>query len=221
MVNKGLTKAYRPKSNSPTRIENDFYPTPYIATLALLRNVKVPHCLWEPCAGKGHISKVLQDNGHDVFSSDLYQYETLPSVTVCPNIDFLDSYIPMNSRIEGIVTNPPFHKDMPQKILEKALKQYRFVALFCRLTFLESAKRYKMFSYTPPSNILVLSERVHVSEKYLDTNNGLGGMVAYAWFVWDRNGHWNGKNWIDPDYKTTKLSWVKPSEYVKDIKPWI
>lgn len=198
-----LKVAYFPNSNSVTRSKNDFYPTPPIATLTLLKNYVVPHKLWEPCAGRGHISKELIRNGHEVISTDLYAYpDTL--VPVETGFDALTSKFD----VDGVITNPPFKNNFPQKLIEHTLidNKYLFLAMFCRLTFMESARRYKLFKEHPPTEILVFSDRVHVSEQYVDKNNGIGGMVAYAWFIWDKK----------VDY-SNRIKWVRPSSYVKEL----
>lgn len=206
-MNKGLRKSYTPRLNSETRIEHDFYPTPDIAVLTLLNNSNVPQSIWEPCAGKGHISRVLDENGIDVFSTDLYDYPDKVHF-VLPGFDYLTTEIVAN--VEGIITNPPFEKNLPEKMIRHALVDhgYTYVAMLLRLTFLESAKRYKLFTDLPPSTVIVFSERIHVGEEYREKNNGIGGMMAYAWFVWDyRVGRPN-----------TEIVWAKPSDYLKELK---
>jgi len=53
------------------RIENDFYPTPSIATLKLLEKEKFEGDIWECACGDGAISKILTSQGHFVFNSDI------------------------------------------------------------------------------------------------------------------------------------------------------
>ena len=53
------------------RNKNDFYPTPPEATLALLNKQKFEGNIWECACGDGAISKILIDEGYDVYSSDL------------------------------------------------------------------------------------------------------------------------------------------------------
>ena len=81
------------------RIENDFYPTPSIATLKLLEKEKFEGDIWECACGDGAISKILTSQGHFVFNSDIidrgFNDET---------INFLET----NRKINNIITNPPF-----------------------------------------------------------------------------------------------------------------
>lgn len=200
-----LSHAYVPPRGNPNRITNDFYPTPPIATLSLLRNHEVPRRIWEPAAGRGHVSKELVRNGHEVVSTDLFEYPD-PLVPITTGVDFTACDV---VECEGIVTNPPFRGNLPEKLLRRALEVYRipFVALLCRLTFLESARRYDLFDEHPPARVYVFSERINCHQDYLDRDDGLGGMMAYAWFVWDDR------------YNITKntVAWIRPSDYVKDL----
>lgn len=201
-----LRDAYIVKgSKGDHRNTNDYYPTPAIGTLSLLKNHKVPKKLWEPAAGRGHIAKELIRNGHEVIATDLYGYDN-PFVDIETGVDFLTAE---RKDVDGVITNPPFKSNLPEKFIRRMLEvhKYPFVAVFCRLTFMESSSRYELFTDHPPARIYVLSGRVNCNEKYFDQNNGLGGMVAYAWFVWDDT------------FKTTKgiTKWVRPSDYIKDL----
>lgn len=49
---------------SPTRsrVENDYYATPFEATEAILSREELHGSILEPAAGEGHISKVLREH---------------------------------------------------------------------------------------------------------------------------------------------------------------
>ena len=81
------------------RNKNDFYPTPPEATLALLNKQKFEGNIWECACGDGAISKILIDEGYDVYSSDLID-RNYGDV----GLDFLES----NKKYDNIITNPPF-----------------------------------------------------------------------------------------------------------------
>ena len=58
------------------RETNDFYATDPNALLLLLEqldkdNIKLHDRIWECACGQGHLSRVLEQKGHNVFSSDL------------------------------------------------------------------------------------------------------------------------------------------------------
>lgn len=200
-----LGRAYIIQKPAEARVTNDFYPTPPIATLSLLKNHDVPDKIWEPAAGMGHISKELIRNGKEVISTDLFEYDNT-LVDVKSGVDFLTC-----DRVDarGVITNPPFKGNLPIKLLDRLLNvhDYKFVAFFLRLTFMESAGRYEFFTKHPPSDIYVMSKRIQTHLDYIDKDHGLGGMIAYAWFVWDRR---------EP-YNETKMHWVDASKYIGDL----
>lgn len=162
---------------SKGRPENDFYPTPPEATLALLAREKFTGTIWEPACGDGAISRVLLEAGYNVYSSDLIDrgYGTAPH-------DFLHSKI----NADNIVTNPPFV--LAQEFVEKALASTNGkVAMLCKLAFLEGQKRKAFFENTPLARVHVFSKRVNF---YREGERGKLGtsMIAFAWYVWE-HGH--------------------------------
>ena len=152
------------------RVKDDFYPTPINATMALLENEKFDGDVWEPACGDGAISKLLKSQGYDVYSSDLIDRGYGDS-----HFDFLNSW-----RVhDNIVTNPPFNIGTKFAIhsLHCARKK---VALFQKLTFLEGKERRdKLFSLNMLRRVYVFSERQGFGDHK-------GGMLAFAWFVFDK-----------------------------------
>jgi hypothetical protein len=188
------------KKDDPNRRKNDFYPTPPLATYVLCKYCRPPKRVVEPCAGRGNISIELLRNNHEVLSYDLNSYDN-PLAPVVTDIDAME--LEHQPYYEGIVTNPPYHKDLPRKLLEKFLHEYSYVAMFLRLTFLEGKKRKKLFTNNPPSDIIILSDRVRFSENHIEPiekEDQIGGMIAYAWFIWDK------RSYKDSD---TKMQWVQ------------
>lgn len=163
------------------REENDFYATDPKAVEMLLELEDFNKLIWEPACGKGHISKVLKKRGHNVISTDLIErgYE-----------DYRRDFLKFNGRWDGdIITNPPYKyaKEFVEKALEIIDDGFK-VAMFLKLTFLESKKRRELFDKYPPKTIYVSSSRLQCAkngefEKY---KNGVGTAIAYAWFVWEK-----------------------------------
>lgn len=186
------------KKNDKNRIENDFYPTPPLATYILHKYVSLPKHIVEPCAGRGNISVELMRNGYDVKSYDLYDYpDKLCNVTT--GTDVLSLIKPKG--YDGLVTNPPYYKDLPRKIALKGIAEYDVTALFVRLTFLEGKKRHMLFEHNTPSDIIFLSDRIKFNGGYpepIEKIEQLGGMIAYAWIVFDKR----------TIQTTTRLKWV-------------
>ena len=92
----------------------DLYETPSAAVEALLRVEHIPHCIWEPAAGRGAIVRVLRDHGHAAIASDVYDYGGLHFVG-----DFLaQKRMPVGC--DCILTNPPFN--IVEKFVAHALE---------------------------------------------------------------------------------------------------
>jgi hypothetical protein len=159
------------------RERDDFYPTPPRATHALLNVEQFDGNIWDPACGEGAISRVLEDAGHEVISTDLIDrgYGTTPR-------DFL---LEWNQRADNIITNPPFKH--AEEFAEHSLRlAHRKVAFLCRLAWLDGKTRGQMFARTPLARVWVFSSRVPILRGGTDAGKGGGGMIALAWFVWDR-----------------------------------
>lgn len=173
------------KKNSEDRRDNDFYPTPPLCTYILCKYGNVPHSVIEPCAGRGNISIELERNGHEVVSRDLFAYEN-SLVEIKTGCDVFTSADPS---IQGLVTNPPYEKNLPARILEYGINNFTYTALFVRLTFLEGQKRFKIFTKNPPTKIIIFSDRVRFGEydhEPVEENEQIGGMICYAWVIFSK-----------------------------------
>lgn len=199
-----LTKGYAIKSKSLDRKANDYYPTPPVATYSLiemedeLTERGFPQHVWEPAAGRGWMSVELERCGVKVESTDLFEYED-PLVPVTTGVDFLNAW---ESRAPAIITNPPYKNKLAERFLSKCLRleEVEYFALLVRLTFMESDGRLKLFKNSPPTRIYPFAARFNCDDDLLESGKQFGGMVAYAWFVWDyRDGKTASTNlhWID------------------------
>lgn len=153
------------------RVKDDFYPTPTNATLALLQREKFDGNIWEPACGDGAISKLLKQQGYEVYSSDLVDRGYGDA-----HFNFLNSH----EVHDNIVTNPPFNIGTEFTIhsLHCARKK---VAIFQKLTFLEGkARRDRLYSLNMLRRVYVFSERQAFGDHK-------GGMLAFAWFVFDKD----------------------------------
>ena len=160
------------------REKDDFYPTPPEATRALLAVEKFDGPIWEPACGDGAISKELETAGYTVVSSDLVDRGYGES-----RVDFLMEYKP---RAPNIVTNPPFKMVAP--FMRKAVSMTTGkVAMLLRLACLEGKERATIYQATPLASIWVFTGRLNFQRGRLAESNAdrLGGMIAFAWFVWE------------------------------------
>jgi hypothetical protein len=164
--------------NPQDREKDDFYATPPESTEALLRVEQFEGSIWEPAAGQGHLSKVLEAAGHEVISTELVDRgfgET--------GVDFLMEWRP---RAPNIVTNPPFK--LSSQFVRNALRLTTGkVAMLLKIGFLEGVERADVFDAAPLARVWVFRRRQSFLKSGIHkTNmNGKGGMIAYAWFVWE------------------------------------
>jgi hypothetical protein len=169
----------------------DYFPTPRWATFALIDNERFEGDIWECACGDGAMSKVLEETGRDVFSSDLYERGYGES-----GHDFLNT----KRRADNIVTNPPYNSAEGFVTAGVRLARSKF-ALLLRLAFLEGANRANtIFSQSPPSRVWVFSERITFYPIGVEPKGS--GTTAYAWFVWDKAAPGRTElKWFKPGYK--------------------
>ena len=161
------------------REENDFYATHPDAVLDLLSLEKFNSCIWEPCCGQGHISKVLESSGYKVMSTDL-----INRGYGIPGIDILGVSKPVHDI--DIITNPPYK--IADEVVSKCLSLLdngRKCAMLLKLLFLESQRRKPLFEKYPPKYVYVFSKRTNCA-KDGDFDKYRTSAVAYAWFVWEK-----------------------------------
>lgn len=166
------------------REKNDFYSTDpnslEIFLKALKRdNIKLHNYIWECACGQGHLSKVLENKGYKVWSTDLINRGYGKG-----NTDFLKS-IP-DEWCGDILTNPPYK--YAKEFVEKALKITRigtYTIMFLKIQFLESKERRKLFEKYPPKYIYVNSSRQLC---YLngDMSKKINSATCYCWFIWEK-----------------------------------
>lgn len=170
------------------REKDDFYPTPQYAVEKFLYQEPFYGGFWEPACGDGAISEVLKRWTFDVQSSDLVDRGYGESC-----VDFLKT----NRKVDNIITNPPFI--LAQEFIEHAKKcANRKIAMFLKTTFLEGARRYPMFmdKEFPLARMYQFSKRVRLDKNGVNTGCK-SGMIAFAWFVWDKDHHGSATiHWI-------------------------
>jgi hypothetical protein len=116
---------------------NDLYETPTCAIRALMRVEDLPHVIWEPCAGRGAISRELISAGHAVITSDLVAYQGADN-GIQSGIDFLmERKHPAGCLT--IVTNPPFK--ISDAFIRHGLELGCDVIVLLRLMAIEGATR--------------------------------------------------------------------------------
>lgn len=164
------------------RQKEDYYATDPIAARLLLEVEPFEGKIWECACGEKHLTKVFEDAGYEVRSSDL--------VDRCGNevFDFLG--IENCESWEGnIVTNPPYK--YATEFIYKGLSLVRDgdkVAMFLKVQFMEGKERKRLFTEFPPKVIYVSSSRIMCAKngEFDKMREGGGSAVAYAWYVWEK-----------------------------------
>jgi hypothetical protein len=151
---------------------------------------QIAHKVWEVSCGEGHLSKRLEEYGHEVYSTDL-----IDRGYGVGGIDFLEC----DKKWDGdILTNPPYK--YAQQFVEHALELIpddSKVFMFLKLQFLEGKSRRKLFDTGCLKTLWVSTSRI------LCAKNGIfegadSSAVAYAWFEFQKG--FNGNpiiKWIN------------------------
>lgn len=135
--------------------------------------------VWECCCGQGHLSKVLEDYGYDVKSTDL-----IDRGYGIGDIDFLKT----NEKFDGdIITNPPYKlaKEFVVKALDTITDGHK-VCFLLRIQFLESVDRYtNLFSKYPPKYIYIPAKRINCARNG-EFDKYTGSVVCFIWIIWEK-----------------------------------
>lgn len=167
------------------REKHDYYATEPKAVELLLQQEEFNHYVWECACGEGHISEVLKAHSYDVKSSDLYN-RGYPGTEI---IDFLQ-YSREQRKAEmsrDIITNPPYKyaKEFVQHALDISADGTK-IAMFLKLTFLESKSRKELFKKYPPKTVYVSSSRLQCAKNGDFETKSNNTAVAYAWYIWEK-----------------------------------
>lgn len=156
---------------------DDYYATEPKAVELLLENEKFSNCVLEPACGQGHISEVLKQHGYQVISTDLIDRGYGQG-----NKDFFE----MSECNMDIITNPPYKyaKEFVKHALD-IVPDGTKIAMFLKLTFLESKSRKELFLAYPFKTLYVSSNRLRCA-KNGDFKNNKKSAVAYGWYVWEK-----------------------------------
>lgn len=162
------------------REKDDYYATEPKATRLLMELETFSKSVWECACGEGHMSEVLKEHGYMVFSSDIVDRGYEDSVT----IDFLNAD---RKNHMDIITNPPYKlaKEFVEHALDISDNGVK-VAMFLKLTFLESQSRRALFEKYPPKKVYVSSNRLLCAKSGDFEKHKNEKAIAYCWFVWEK-----------------------------------
>lgn len=164
------------------RQSEDYYATEPKAIELLLDEETFNPNIWECAVGEWHLANVLKEHGYNVRGSDILQRGN-PDTEI---IDFLAYEGIWNG---DIITNPPYKyaKEFVEKAME-IIPDGRKVAMFLKLTFLESKSRKILFEKYPFKTLYVSSSRLQCAKNgdFETYKKGTGTAVAYGWYVWEK-----------------------------------
>lgn len=163
------------------RSKLDYYATDPQAVKMLLKKESFDSIVWECAVGGGHIAEELKKAGYYVLCSDIVD-RGYPNTEVIDFLKIVDTPV-----YDGdIITNPPYKyaKEFAEKAMDIMLPKHK-LAMFLKLTFLESKKRKDLFDKYPPRKIYVLRNRIDCMPNG-DFSTKPSKAVCYAWFVWEK-----------------------------------
>lgn len=156
------------------RQTHDYYATDPKCVNELLEVEQFQHNILEPCCGEGHISKELIKHGYNVTSSDL----------IDRGFGTTKDLLSYEHWSGDIITNPPYKNAVKYvkhclDIVDDGAK----VAMFLKITFLESKERLKFFKKYPPKYVYVYSSR-RLCALNGDFEKSKVKAICYCWFIW-------------------------------------
>jgi hypothetical protein len=166
--------------------KDDLYETPACAIRTLIRVEEwLPPRIWEPCAGRGAISRELRSAGHTVVTTDLVAHVGADDGIVS-GVDFLMERHVLDGAT-AIVTNPPFKN--ADAFIRHGLDLGLSVIVLLRLMALEGANRADIIDN---HLVRVWAGRERLPQMHREgwTGNKTGNSGApFAWFVFEPTKH--------------------------------
>lgn len=211
------------------RQSEDFYATPPRMVDLLFKYYNVFNkstTFWEPCNGMGHISAFIEKKAPNVLKSDIidrtgdteifdfFKFDRLNKESIpewlLKHCELYDTENGLELLVDAdIVTNPPYNKGT--EFYEKAcsiLAPGQRLAVFVKIQFLETQKRYDIFQKYPPKKVLVCINRVHCGKEGLfDNELCSGGAACYCWLIYEKG--YKGRCTLD---------WINTEEEIKEYQ---
>ncbi|MCM1501044.1 MAG: class I SAM-dependent methyltransferase [Clostridium sp.] len=179
-------------------IDYDFYETPKWAAEKAIREMlrdgvmNKKENVYEPCAGAGAITDVLEMLGFEhIRASDIQTADYIKGVKG------VDVYEVEDNACDVVITNPPYNLMTKGNMLNEFLRiSKRKVILLLNIFFLSSKERKRVLENSSLRHIYIHSHRVTMCP-YGQIRPQNSGTKMYAWYVWDKE--YKGKptlSWI-------------------------
>lgn len=171
------------------REPNEFYATSPIAIDKLAAVYDIPHYVWEPACGAGHLAKRLKELGHSIYASDICDRGYGDA-----GVDFLTTYNIVSKHDDKvdllpscILTNPPYKyaTEFVEHAMEILPKGAPAIMLL-KTTALEGKGRWeRLYSKGWLKAVYQFSERLLCAKNgdFEGMKAGGGSAVSYAWFI--------------------------------------
>lgn len=161
--------------------KNSFYPTPFWATVALLRHINIDGLtVWEPAAGDHRMADVLGCHAARVLTSDIAHYGRDHNLI----FDFLQDDTVAPWSVDALITNPPYgaRNELAVPFARLALRRCAgTVALLLTANFDGAKSRVDLFHGNSRfQKKLVLVDRC----RWFTGKGTLDGTSDHAWFIW-------------------------------------
>lgn len=170
----------------------------FVALGGFAREKAAGEAIWDPSAGSGRTLVTFAENGFRLFASDVVNRidASLFDPESAPAPDFFSADFTETTAAPApcsIVGNPPYSyiEAIAEAFVRHALKlTSRRVCMVLPTKWLGTQGRFALFAEDhPPQAVLVLTQRPSMPPgdmiKALGTKAFRGGVVDYAWFVWD------------------------------------
>src|SRR5262249_14917486 len=158
----------------------ELYETPSVAVEALLSVERLPHSIWEPCAGRGAIANVLRAHGHAVICSDIKNY----GFRLHFQRDFFFETA-MPAGCEAIINNPPYR--IGEQVVAHALGLSPIIIGPLRLAVLESERRSRILDSGKLARLHVFKKRLPMMHRDGWEGPRATSAIPFAWFVFERS----------------------------------
>lgn len=177
------------QAGNEDRRKDDYYPTPYTLTRALLDNEPFEGTVLEPACGEGAILDVLTEYGFLVAISDINKPKrdlgNFRQGDFVRN-EFLWTDNDIGVVFDNVITNPPFSLANEFTIRAKQIARKK-VAMLLKLDYLHGGKRFDTIFNDrdfPLSRVITFVRRPWLGGD--PAVNKLNGQFSYAWMVFKR-----------------------------------
>jgi hypothetical protein len=169
---------------------NDLYETPECCVIAaeaagVFDSFAFPQMagiVWEPCAGRGAISRVLRGIKYKVLAQDLCAYEGADP-DIASGIDFLmEREAPKG--VSCIITNPPFK--LADQFIRHGLTLVPHVAVLLRAMAIEGAGRADLIDNHLRQYWVGIDRPPAMHREGWEGNRLSASGAPFAWFVFSR-----------------------------------